>query len=305
MFPDVVEGVKNQIKATDAIFEGEALAINEETGELYPFQVTVQRKRKHGVAEMMKEYPLVLYCFDLLYADGVDYTNEAYEKRRKELERLVKPGDRIKLAEQIITDDPKEIEAFFERSVAQGLEGIVAKKLDAHYQAGARGFHWIKLKRSYKGELSDTVDLVIIGYFRGRGMRAKFGIGALLGAVYDDQSDTFKTLAKIGSGLTEENWVKIREMLDDVKTLHRPARVDSLIEPDVWVEPRYVFTVLADEITKSPIHTAGKREDEPGYALRFPRIVSWVREDKSPEDANTVGEIISMFEMQKKVKAGQ
>jgi DNA ligase-1 len=304
MFPDVVENVKTQIKANDAIFEGEALAINEETGELYPFQVTVQRKRKHGVAEMMKEYPLVLYCFDLLYADGVDYTNEAYEKRRKELERLVKPGGRIKLAEQIITDDPKEIERFFERSVTEGLEGIVAKKLDAPYQAGARGFHWIKLKRSYKGELSDTVDLVIIGYFRGRGMRAKFGIGAVLGAVYDDRSDTFKTLAKIGSGLTEENWVKIREMLDEVKTLHRPARVDSLIEPDVWVEPTYVFTVLADEITKSPIHTAGKGDDEPGYALRFPRIVGWVRDDKKPEDANTVKEIISMFEMQRKVKAG-
>jgi DNA ligase-1 len=303
MFPEIIEGVRQQVRAREAIFEGEALAINEETGELYPFQVTVQRKRKHGVEEMAREYPLVLYAFDLIYADGTDYTPHPYQKRRQALERLILAGERIRLAEQIITDDPREIERFFEESIARGLEGIVAKKLDAPYQAGARGFHWIKLKRSYKGELSDTVDVVLVGYFRGRGMRAKFGIGALLGAVYDPASDTFKTVAKIGSGLSEENWVRMRELLDGVRVAHRPARVDSLIEPDVWVEPRYVVTVLADEITKSPVHTCGKNNDEPGYALRFPRIVGWIREDKNPEDANTVGEIIEMFQMQRKVKA--
>lgn len=303
MFPEIIEGVRQQVRAREAIFEGEALAINEETGELYPFQVTVQRKRKHGVEEMAREYPLVLYAFDLLYADGTDYTPHPYEKRRQALECLILPGERLRLAEQIITDDPREIERFFEESIARGLEGIVAKKLDAPYQAGARGFHWIKLKRSYKGELSDTVDVVLVGYFRGRGMRAKFGIGALLGAVYDPASDTFKTVAKIGSGLSEENWVRLRELLDGLRVAHRPARVDSLIEPDVWVEPHYVVTVLADEITQSPVHTCGKRDDEPGYALRFPRIVGWIREDKNPEDANTVGEIIEMFQMQRKVKA--
>jgi DNA ligase-1 len=304
MFPEIIEGVRQQIPAREAIFEGEAVAINEETGELYPFQVTVQRKRKHGVAEMAREYPLVLYAFDLLYAEGTDYTGQPYLQRRQALERLILPGARLRLAEQIVTEDPKEIERFFEESIARGLEGIVAKKLDAPYQAGARGFHWIKLKRSYKGELSDTVDVVLVGYFRGRGLRATFGIGALLGAVYDRASDTFKTVAKIGSGLSEENWVRLRELLDGLRVAHRPARVESLIEPDVWVEPRYVVTVLADEITKSPVHTCGKRDDEPGYALRFPRVVGWIRQDKSPEDANTVQEIIEMFRMQRKVKAG-
>jgi DNA ligase-1 len=182
------------------------------------------------------------------------------------------------------------------------LEGIVAKRLDAPYQAGARGFHWIKLKRSYKGELSDTIDVVLVGYFHGRGARAQWGIGALLGAVYDEASDTFKTVAKIGSGLSEEEWRRIRELLESVSVPHRPARVDSLLEPDVWVEPRYVVTVLADEITKSPVHTCGKRDDEPGYALRFPRVVGWIREDKRPEDANTVREILQMYEMQRRVK---
>jgi DNA ligase-1 len=302
MFPDLVEGVRQQVTAQEAIFEGEAVAVNEETGEIYPFQVTVQRKRKHGVAEMAREYPLVLYAFDLLYCEGVDYTPEPYEVRRRALERLIRPGDRLKLAEMILTDDPKVVERFFEQSIERGLEGIVAKRLDAPYQAGARGFHWIKLKRSYKGELSDTIDVVLVGYFHGRGARAQWGIGALLGAVYDEASDTFKTVAKIGSGLSEEEWRRIRELLESVSVPHRPARVDSLLEPDVWVEPRYVVTVLADEITKSPVHTCGKRDDEPGYALRFPRVVGWIREDKRPEDANTVREILQMYEMQRRVK---
>jgi len=302
MFPEIVEGVRRQVAAREAILEGEAVAVNEETGEIYPFQVTVQRKRKHGVEAMMREYPLVLFAFDLLYADGRDYTPEAYETRFERLGRLIRPDGRIRLVDRIVTDDPKAIQQFFDEAVERGMEGIVAKRLDAPYQAGARGFHWIKLKRSYKGELTDTVDVVLVGYFRGRGMRAKFGIGALLGAVYDPESDTFKTVAKIGSGLTEAEWVRIRELLDETRMDHRPARVDSILEPDVWVEPNYVVTVLADEITRSPVHTCGKVGDEPGYALRFPRVVGWVRADKKPEDATTVQEIVSMFQMQKRVQ---
>lgn len=302
MFPELIEAVRQQIAAREAILEGEAVAVNEETGEIYPFQITVQRKRKHGVEEMMREYPLVLFAFDLLYADGQDYTPQPYAIRFETLSRLIRPDGRIRLVDRIVTDDPRAIQQFFDEAVERGMEGIVAKRLDAPYQAGARGFHWIKLKRSYKGELSDTIDVVVVGYFRGRGMRAKFGIGALLGAVYDPDSDTFKTVAKIGSGLTEEEWVRIRELLDQIRTEHRPARVESVLEPDVWVEPKYILTVLADEITRSPVHTCGKTNEEPGYALRFPRVVGWIREDKGPEDATTVKEILSMFQMQKRVQ---
>ncbi len=304
MFPELVEAVRQQIAAREAILEGEAVAVNEETGEIHPFQVTVQRKRKHGVEEMMREYPLVLFAFDLLYADEQDYTPQPYAARFEALARLIIPDGRIRLVDRIVTDDPQAIQRFFDEAIERGMEGIVAKRLDAPYQAGARGFHWIKLKRSYKGELSDTIDVVVVGYFRGRGMRARLGIGALLGAVYDPDSDTFKTVARIGSGLTEEEWVRIRELLDALRTEHRPARVDSLLEPDVWVEPKIVLTVLADEITRSPVHTCGRADGEPGYALRFPRVVGWIREDKGPEDATTVKEILSMFQMQKRVQLG-
>ncbi len=301
MFPEIVEATK-KLDADTAIFEGEALAYNESSGELLPFQVTVQRKRKHGIEEMAKEFPLKLFAFDLLYLDGIDYTEKPFQERRRTLEKLVS-DEVIMPSDIIITDDPEKVKKYFEEEVELGLEGIIAKRLDAPYSAGARNFNWIKLKRSYRGELADTIDVCIVGYFRGRGARAKFGIGTVLGAVYDSKADVFKTVSKIGSGFTEEGWVKLRKTLDELSLKHKPARVDSLMEPDVWVEPRYVITVMADEITRSPMHTAGKTETESGYALRFPRAQGEIRSDKKAEDANTVDDIVEMFNMQKRVEA--
>ncbi|HOL54968.1 MAG TPA: ATP-dependent DNA ligase, partial [bacterium] len=302
MFPDLVDGARKQINSEKAIIEGEALAFNEEAQEFYPFQVTVQRKRKYQIETMMIDLPLKLFAFDLLYLDGEDYTSRPYIERKEKLGKLILPGNVIMVADYIITDDPKELDAFFENAIGSGLEGIVAKRLDAPYQAGARNFNWIKLKRSYKGELTDTVDLVILGYYVGRGARAKFGIGSLLAGVYDSETDTFKTIAKIGSGLTEDEWVKMKNILDEIKVDKKPSRVISVLEPDVWVEPRYVVEVRADEITRSPVHTAGKDEGELGYALRFPRVERFIRVDRVPEDATTVKEIQEMYDMQKKVE---
>lgn len=301
MFPDVVTSIKKYVKAKDAIIEGEALVYNEDTGELLPFQVTITRKRKYEIEAKKKELPLKLFVFDLLYADGKDYTPEPYSERIKAIEKYVKTGEALEYANRMITDNPEKIQKFFEESVSAGLEGVMAKRLDAPYSAGARNFNWIKLKRSYKSELADTIDVVIVGYLKGRGMRTKFGIGAVLGAVYDSKEDVFKTIAKIGSGFSEENWVKLRKELDKISVKHKPARVDSLITPDVWVEPKYVITVNADELTRSPMHTAGKTEKESGFALRFPRAQGFIRTDKKAEDANTVKEIAEMFSMQKHV----
>lgn len=302
MFPEVVQAAQRQIAAQEAILEGEALAYQEDTGELLPFQVTIQRKRKHGIEEMAREYPLKFFAFDLIYVDGEDCTGRPYIERREKLKQVIRPDTTIALSETLVTDDPKKITLFFEEAVGKGLEGIIAKRLDAPYAAGARNFNWIKLKRSYKGELTDTLDVVIVGYFKGKGQRAKFGLGAVLGAVYDPDSDTFKTISKIGSGFTEEEFLQLREMLDQIAVPHKPARVDSLIEPDVWVQPQYVISVTADEITRSPSHTCGKVGEEPGYALRFPRAQGFIRTDKRAEDANTVTEVLEMFKLQKHVK---
>ncbi|HXZ25340.1 MAG TPA: ATP-dependent DNA ligase [Nitrospiria bacterium] len=302
MFPEISEAVRRAVQSRSVILEGEALAVDESSGELQPFQVTVQRKRKHDIAAVAKEIPLRFFAFDLLFLDGEDYTPRPYAERRRALRALLKPDPVIELSRAIETDNPAELQRFFDEAVANGQEGIVAKRLDGPYTAGARNFNWIKLKRSYRGELTDTVDVVIVGYSAGRGQRAKFGVGTVLAAVYDDRSDTFKTVTKIGTGFSEEELRELKSKLDEIALDHKPARVDSLIEPDVWVEPRYVLTVMADEITRSPMHTCGKEGDDPGYAMRFPRTVGFIRTDKRAEDATTVAEVVELFEQQKRVK---
>jgi DNA ligase-1 len=299
MFPEIVRAIA-ELPQKELIIEGEALSYNEETAEYYPFQMTIQRKRKHDVSEMAKEFPLNLFVFDVLSVDGKDLTKEPFEKRRKMLERIIKPGKVLKQSELIITGKADELDEFFHDCISRGLEGIIAKDLKAPYTAGARKFAWIKLKRSYKGELSDTIDVTIVGYYRGAGARAKFGFGGFLAAVYDEKEDMFKTITKCGSGFTEEQMVRLKEKLDKIKVKSKPARVDSLLEPHVWTEPKYVVSLMADEITESPMHTAGRKKDT-GYALRFPRMVSWIREDKKPEDSTTVEEIVKMYKQQKRV----
>lgn len=298
MFPEIVKAAKEQIKG-DAIIEGETISYDESTGEFLPFQFTIRRKRKHGVEEMAEQYPAIYFAFDILY-NGKDLTQKPYLERRSILEQTITEGEIIKISEKIRTGDPQELMRFFNENIGRGLEGIVAKDLKAPYIAGARKFAWIKLKRSYKGELADTVDVTIVGYLAGRGSRAKM-VGALLGAVYDEETETFKTVAKIGSGMTEEQMINLKKMLDQIKVEKKPKNVDSLITPDVWTQPQYVITVSADEITLSPSHTCGRTKDL-GYALRFPRMVSWIRQDKKPEDSTTVKEIIQMYNMQKHAK---
>ncbi len=304
MLPEVAKAALSEIKADKAILEGEAISFDDVTEEFAPFQETIQRKRKHGVEEKSESMPLHVFAFDLMYLDGEDYLGYPYEKRREKLEEIISEKGVIRPSDKIIATTPKQLDKYFERMVGDGLEGIVAKDLNSRYVAGARKFSWIKLKRSYRGELSDTVDLVIIGYFLGRGARAEFQFGGLLAAVYNEKRDMFESVTKIGTGFSEEQMKMFKSTLDRIKVSKKPARVDSMVTPDFWVEPKYVVEVRADEITRSPMHAAGTKEgsEEPGYALRFPRLVSdGIRKDKGPDEATTTKEIVEMFEQQKKV----
>ncbi len=303
MFPEIIEAVKEQVKAKTAIFEGEALAYNEETQQYFPFQVTIQRKRKYDIEKKAEEFPLRLFVFDVMFVDGKNFMAKPFRERREKLSKLIARGKTIELTKSIETDNAEKVEAFFLESVENGLEGIIAKDLGAPYIAGARKFSWIKLKRSYKGELSDSVDVAIIGYFKGRGKRTQFGLGGLLTAVYDEGSDSFKSVAKIGTGMSERMLAELEEKLSKISEKHKPARVDSGIEPDVWVKPFYVIEVRADEITKSPVHTAGLEKNGTGFALRFPRMIKF--REKKPEESTSVKEIIEMFKNQGKIEMVQ
>lgn len=297
-FPDLVEGAKAQIKAKSCILEGEAIAYNPLTEEFLPFQETTKRRRKYNVEEKAKELPLILFTFDVLYLNGKDVTAKPYSERRKLLESIVSADQTVvRIAEERILSTATEITKFFNEEISEGLEGLMLKKLDAPYKAGGRGFHWIKFKRSQSGELSDTVDCVLLGVFAGKGKRTDFGVGGLLIGVYDEKNDCFETISRLGTGLTDVEFREVAEIAKKLRVSHKPARVVSKIEPGFWVEPKVVMEIFADEITKSPIHTAGE-ENGVGYALRFPRLVKFREADKRAEDATTVTEIKKLFQNQ-------
>ena len=301
-FPDIVKGVIEEVKAKSAILEGEAIAYNPETEEFLPFQETTKRRRKYKVEEMAAKLPLVLFAFDLLYLNGKDITAKPYRERRKLLQSIVsKDGATVRLAEERVLHKAEDITKFFNEAVSEGLEGLMLKKLDSPYVAGGRGFHWIKFKRSQSGELTDTVDCVLLGVYAGRGRRTEFGVGGLLVGVYDEKKDEFATISRIGTGLTDEEFKKVAEIARKIKVSKKPARVNSKVEPAFWVEPKVVLEIYADEITKSPIHTAGK-VDGIGYALRFPRLVKFREADKRAEDATTVDEVKKLYQNQFKKK---
>ncbi|OGK14288.1 hypothetical protein A3C98_04715 [Candidatus Roizmanbacteria bacterium RIFCSPHIGHO2_02_FULL_37_15] len=312
MYPDVIEGVKREVKANEIIFEGEAIGFDPHSGNFLPFQETVQRKRKYGIEEKMKEVPLKFFAFELLYLDGKKFLDISYLERRRALERSIKlTGDIFKdtllLASENILDDPKKLELMFDDAVSKGLEGIIAKKLSGVYKPGAREWNWIKFKRSYSSKIEDTIDCLVMGYDFGKGKRAGFGIGAFLVGVYDEKQDKFLTVAKIGTGLSDEEWKQLKVRSKKLEVRSKPVlyEVDKMMECDVWISPSIVVEIKADEITKSPVHTAGRKlrpsksgkaleVDIPGFALRFPRLERF-RDDKRPEDTTTLGEIKKMY----------
>lgn len=302
MFPELIEGTLKQIKAKNIILDSEALAYNPDSEEFLPFQETTKRRRKHGIEEAQKALPLKAFVFDVLYKDGEQLLDKPLTERMEILDKVLPEDDTLIRTKNQTVIDPKVLQGLLDDAISKGLEGLVIKKLQSPYEAGGRNFNWVKLKKHSDGELSDTIDCVLLGYIIGKGKRTAFGAGALLVGVYDRDRDEFVSISRIGTGLSDDEWREIHARADKIKVSHKPARVNSMIEPSVWIEPKIVIEVLADEITRSPLHTAGKTETENGFALRFPRLVSFRDADKKPEDATDVKEIKRLFEIQYKKK---
>lgn len=298
MFPDIIKGVLNQVSAKSIILDSEALAFNPISEEFLPFQETTKRRRKYDIEEMAQKLPLKAFVFDIMFLNGKSLMELPLIDRIKYLVSSIKGNEVLLPQPGELTNSPEKITEIFDDALTKGLEGLIVKRPDSKYEAGARNFNWVKLKRHSSGELKDTIDCVILGYIFGKGKRAEFGAGALLVGVYDQDKDEFVTVSKIGTGLTDEEWREIHRRADKIKVSHKPARVNSILTPSVWITPEIVIEVLADEITKSPTHTAGKKGSEPGYALRFPRLVKFREADKKAEDATTVKELIEMYNLQ-------
>ena len=301
MFPDIAQAVAD-LDVQELICEGEAIVQDPNTGNFLPFQETVKRKRKHGIAQAASDMPLYVFVFDLLYLNGQEFLTKTHTKRRAELLNLFKgySGDTIQVIQEKEITTGQQLEVYFTENIAAGLEGLVVKKPDSQYQPGKRNFNWIKLKRQEEvGNLEDTIDCVILGYYAGKGKRAQFGIGAFLVGVFNKQEDLFQTVAKIGTGVKDFEWVEIKNRCDNIKVAEKPKNVQCPKElaPDVWTIPEIVCLIRADEITLSPLHTAGKTIKELGLALRFPRFMGY-RPDKSATEATTVIEMKKLYEDQ-------
>ena len=298
MFPELVAAA-SALKVKSVILDGEAIAYNPDSEEYVPFQETTARRRKEGIEEFAARAPMRAFVFDIMFRDGTDLTPLPYERRFEIVRELIRGSDTLVVAPLTKTDSAEELTKDLLDNISSGLEGVVVKRLDSPYQAGARNFNWVKLKRNTSGQLTDTIDVVLLGYYRGKGKRAEFGAGALLAGVYDSDKDEFVTISKLGTGLSDQGWRELHQRLTRLEVAGKPARVNSNLIPDVWLKPAIVVEVLADEITPSPRHTAGMSGDRPGFALRFPRIVSIRTADKKAEDATSVREIREMYEQQR------
>ena len=310
-FPDIVEAIAKSLKSTEEIIvEGEVVAVDLQTLELLPFQELMHRRRKHGIQEAMEEYPVILNVFDVLYINGNAKTSLTYIKRRDLIEKIIvqqhsknmdydTDNNKIRLVPKTIVKNPEQISEFMISAIQSGCEGLMLKQLNSIYRAGAREYAWIKLKREYQSELADTLDLVIVGALYGRGRRVgKYG--ALLLAAYDSASDIFRSTCKVGTGFTDKDLEDFYLTLEKHRIEHKHARVDTRMEMDVWFEPEIVIEVIASEVTLSPSHTAAMASIRKNYglALRFPKFTGKIRDDKNPEDATDVTEIISMYKQQ-------
>jgi DNA ligase-1 len=306
-FPDVVELLQAGLGPREAILEGEVVAYDAAAGELRPFQEVMFRRRKHGIAEAARDVPVGLFCFELLYADGQDLTNLPYLDRRARLADAVTLSDRLRLTTALEVTTPQGLDAMFDQAVADGSEGLVCKSTgsDAIYQAGARGWLWIKLKRDYRTELADTVDLVVVGAYTGRGRR-RGTYGAVLLAAYDPDAEIYQTVGRCGTGFSDAELSALPTRLAPLRRTQRPARVDSRVPADVWFEPSLVLEVLVAELTLSPNHTAGwgQLKDQAGLSMRFPRFTGRWRDDKEPQDATTAQQLIDLYRTARREPAG-
>jgi DNA ligase-1 len=305
-YPDIIEKIPKNLKVNDAILEAEVVAINGDSGEFLPFQELMHRRRKYKVEKAVLEYPITVNFFDLLYLNGKSCLDLVYLKRREMLQQILEEDEFAKLVPMTIVQNENEVEDFLENSINSGCEGLMLKMLDAPYKAGSRGSYWLKLKREYRNELGDSLDLVVIGAFFGKGRRT--GIyGTLLLAAYDDQNDTFPSICKVGTGFKDEDLDQIYQLLQDKITLKKNSRVSSEMEADVWFEPELVLEIIASEITLSPIHKTAFNviRKNSGLALRFPKFTGKIRMEKTAEDASTIQEVIALYKGQTKVIQNQ
>ena len=274
-FPDIVLMVKENVTAKRCIIEGEAVAIDTK-GSPLAFQSLSRRiQRKYEIEKMVKEIPVQVNLFDLIYFDGENWMDRPLKERWQKLKEIVVKNESFMLAQYIETENPKEAVIFYREAIEKGQEGVIVKNLDAKYQPGKRVGYWLKVK-----EILEPLDLVVTGAEWGEGKRAKW-LGSLILAA--KKGDEFVETGRMASGLTEQ---QMEDLTKEIKPL-----IISEEGKIVKIKPKIVLEIGYEEIQRSPKYPSG-------YALRFPRLLR-IRDDKLPRDVNTVKEIEKLFGMQR------
>ena len=302
-YPDIVEKISKLIISEDVILEAEVVAMNSNSGDFLPFQELMHRRRKYEIEEAVTKYPITVNFFDVLFSEGKNCLDMRYEERRELLEKIIKQDDFARLIPMSIIESKEQVLEVLENSINAGCEGLMLKHLDSTYRAGIRGSNWLKLKREYQNELGDSLDLVVVGAFFGKGRRTgKYG--TLLLSTYNDEEDVFPSICKVGTGFTDESLDQLYQILSPKVTLKKNPRIVSEMEADVWFEPELVIEIVASEITQSPIHKTAldKIKEGTGLALRFPKFTGKIRTEKNSEDASTDEEVIALYKVQKKTE---
>ncbi|MDY0097511.1 MAG: ATP-dependent DNA ligase [Candidatus Dojkabacteria bacterium] len=299
MFPEIVEYARG-LKQNSFIMDSEIVGWNYKKEKFLSYQETMQRRRKYSIESKREDIPVKAFVFDLLFLEGKSLVSEDTKERISLLKEVIRDTQGgIVLAESKVVSVGKDVEEYFNMSVEKGLEGIIVKDLKGGYRPGARNYEWIKMKKSMDKELVDTIDMVVVGYYKGSGRRSEFGLGAILGAIYNEELDVYDAICKIGTGMKDDMLRDLNSKLSQevVDKSPKDVRVGDTLKPDVWVVPKYTITVDADEITKNISTT--KELIGGGLSLRFPRLIEFDR-DKSVEDITSVSELIAMYSMRKK-----
>jgi DNA ligase-1 len=271
--PEIVETARKNIQAKEVILEGEVIAIDS-LGYPIPFQHLMRRfKRVHAIENMTEKIPVKLYLFDILYLNGESLISVPYLQRRQ---ILAENAGEIPLTKQKVTDRAEEGEQFLKEAIDAGHEGLMAKKPDSPYTPGTRGKRWLKIK-----PVLEPLDLVIVaaeyGYGRRHGWLSDYYLAAR-----DAETGDFLTVGKTFKGLTDMEIIEMTKRLKELAIKEEPRRV--------FVVPKIVVEVTYNEIQKSPKYKCG-------MALRFARINS-IREDKPPEEADTIQRVREIYEKQ-------